>query len=106
LLAAALIIAALVTAAAIVSAILILTRLGIAATAVLVTTTRVTAPSGNVQNLTGIDIVGIVYPIDFGDIVWVNPEHTADAEECVTILDGVVSATATAALSWRSRING
>ena len=98
--------AALVTAATIVATILVLARLGIAAPAALLAATRITAPSGNVQNLAGIDKVGILQPVDFSDVIRINPEHAADAEERITILDGVVSATATAALSWRSRVNG
>jgi hypothetical protein len=100
--------AALLATAAIVATILVLTRLGIAATAALLAATRVTAPSGNVQNLAGIDKVGILQPVDFSDVIRINPEHAADAEERITILDGVISATALSAttLSWWGRVNG
>jgi len=126
LLAAALVIAALLATALVIAALLaattigptlivagVLTRLGIAATAALLAaTTRPTTPRGNVQNLAGIDIVGILQPVDFSDVIRINPEHAADAEESVTPLDGVVSATAITTLlgsitlgRW-GRVNG
>jgi hypothetical protein len=39
--------------------------------------------------------VRIVQPVDFGDMIWINPVPAANAEESFTILDGVVITTAT-----------